>query len=222
MSRSCGRQVALLKGEPAGYNERARPGLQGCLVVRVVGQRQERGQTFPALGVQLSLSLQNGKSPAPKSKTPLGGVVSNGPIERRPQVVAFEVAPFQPADCLLGQEIVTAFLGKDQAIGGMSPARESFVRTRRKAFQRVVANRLQHHEPHLAAWRLTLLNQALTYEGLRSRRERRPQDSSFALQTASAASSVQPPTNTARRRDSFCSSSVNRPKLQSTVARSVC
>ena len=175
-------------------------------------QRQQPCQPRAALAQippQPPEPFQRARQPQPPLHLPAGLTT---PRQRRPQVSVLRLQPRQPADLRGAVQLRLGRLGQRQVVGRVRAASVAAAPLCLEPLQRVGADRSPACvQPRRAVGPGVELQQALVDQ----RGDRRPAPSAAARRlqrhTASAASSVQPPTNTASRANSVCAAASSSP-----------
>src|SRR5262249_26034740 len=115
---------------------------------------------LPALIVVLSCEPK-WKQRRTQTKSPLGVLRPECPIQRCTEIVVFNVASLEPFLAFNCSELSPAFFGQHQTISCMSATAQNFFRTGCEPRRSILANRFEHCESRLPVRHLRLLNQTL-------------------------------------------------------------
>ncbi len=219
-------EIALGDGQNPCAEHRPPPHVER----RGVAGRQHPLQQGPFFVVR-TLDVPEGPDRPRELECPVDILRRFQPDQRRAEIALLRRQPGEPGPVNTARRVPVRLLAEGDRIPGMRQTDRPLLSARGESLQSKLANRLQHREPRLVR-PLPALHQTLIDkrrqdvqngggQGDRGTGQRISRLFPCPLPcppTASAASSVKPPTKTARRRKIICSSSVSRSWLQSMAA----
>ena len=153
--------VSLRPSQHAGSVERRCPGLGGAGRAAECQRPLEPAAALAQMAAELPEVAQGpGQS---QRRLPITGL-REAPGKRRAEVVVVGLQPIEPHRLLRAVDLRACFLRQAQEEGRVPSLQGDRLPARGQPLERILSNRLQHHEPGFAAGRLLLPQQALVQQ----------------------------------------------------------